>query len=174
MLRKWTFGSAMLNYGLVGRWIGHLFKGRYAHAQISTSRAIWGESFVGWFAHYIIGVAFAACLIAIAGWPPTLGSCLVAGIVTSAAPFFILQPGMGMGIAASKTPRPNVARLNTFITHLTFGLGLYIGVRISPNQIPATPRLSEHRLVPAVLSQEDDSAFSQPNVDMMMACRGDL
>jgi hypothetical protein len=46
------------------------------------------------------------------------------------SPFLILQPGMGRGIAASKTPQPNVARLNTLITHLSFGVGLYLGVRI--------------------------------------------
>jgi hypothetical protein len=37
---------------------------------------------------------------------------------------------MGRGIAASKTPQPNVARLNTLITHLSFGIGLYLGAQI--------------------------------------------
>jgi hypothetical protein len=78
----------------------------------------------------MIGVVFAAGLIAIGGWEPSLGACLLTGLLTSAAPFLILQPGMGRGIAASKTPQPNRARVNTLITHLTFGLGLYLGVRL--------------------------------------------
>ena len=32
---------------------------------------------------------------------------------------------MGAGIAASRTPRPAVARLRSLITHAVFGIGLY-------------------------------------------------
>jgi hypothetical protein len=42
-----------------------------------------------------------------------------------AAPFLVLQPGMGAGIAASRTPRPAAARFQSVITHAIFGLGLY-------------------------------------------------
>jgi DUF2938 family protein len=41
------------------------------------------------------------------------------------APFLLMQPGMGAGIAASRTPRPVAARLQTLVTHGIFGLGLY-------------------------------------------------
>jgi nitrous oxidase accessory protein NosD len=37
-----------------------------------------------------------------------------------------MQPGMGAGIAASRTPKPAVARINSLLTHATFGLGLYL------------------------------------------------
>ncbi|MNW02868.1 hypothetical protein D3C71_1987200 [compost metagenome] len=47
-------------------------------------------------------------------------------MVSVAAPFFILQPGMGAGIAASKTPRPNTARLRSLMAHAIFGVGLYV------------------------------------------------
>jgi hypothetical protein len=43
-----------------------------------------------------------------------------------AAPFLLLQPALGAGIAASRTPRPNVARRRSLVTHLVFGLGLYL------------------------------------------------
>jgi hypothetical protein len=42
------------------------------------------------------------------------------------AQFFIMQPGMGAGIAASKTPSPAQARLRSIINHTVFGFGLYI------------------------------------------------
>jgi hypothetical protein len=32
---------------------------------------------------------------------------------------------MGLGIAASRTPKPNVARLRSLATHTAFGVGLY-------------------------------------------------
>lgn len=41
------------------------------------------------------------------------------------APYFIIMPGMGMGVAASKTPKPNVARLKSVVGHSVFGLGMY-------------------------------------------------
>jgi hypothetical protein len=37
-----------------------------------------------------------------------------------------MQPGMGAGIAASRAPRPNAARLQSLVTHTIFGLGLYV------------------------------------------------
>jgi hypothetical protein len=37
-----------------------------------------------------------------------------------------MQPGLGAGIAASKTPNPNKARLRSLLNHFIFGVGLYI------------------------------------------------
>ena len=37
-----------------------------------------------------------------------------------------MQPAMGAGIAASKTPRPRVARLRSLVTHTVYGVGLYV------------------------------------------------
>ena len=56
---------------------------------------------------------------------PTIGPALAVGIGAVVAPFFLMQPGMGAGIAASRTPRPASARLQSLITHGVFGLGLY-------------------------------------------------
>ena len=57
---------------------------------------------------------------------PTLPPALIVGIATVAAPFLILQPGMGAGIAASRTPKPGVARLRSLMAHASFGVGLYL------------------------------------------------
>jgi len=88
-----------------------------------------GEPLIGWTAHYLIGVSFAAILPGIWGteWihRPTIGPALVVGIGTVAAPFLVMQPGMGAGIAASRTPRPASARLQSLLMHAVFGLGLY-------------------------------------------------
>jgi hypothetical protein len=130
VLRRRLFGSPSLDYGLVGRWLAYLMRGRFRHDPIAASPPVRGERVVGWVVHYLTGIAFAALVLAIWGieWvcDPTINAALIVGIGTVAAPFFLLQPGMGAGVAASRTPRPGAARLQTFITHAIFGLGLYV------------------------------------------------
>ncbi|MGJ7605199.1 DUF2938 domain-containing protein [Variovorax sp. LT1R20] len=127
--RKRLLGVPSLDYALVGRWLLHMPGGRFRHDPIGASPRMPGERSVGWIAHYLIGVAFAAVLLAIWGldWArhPTSGPALIVGIGSVAAPFFVMQPAMGAGIAASRTPRPAVARLHSLVTHTVFGLGLY-------------------------------------------------
>ncbi|HRK56358.1 MAG TPA: DUF2938 domain-containing protein [Burkholderiaceae bacterium] len=130
LVRKPLLGVAPPNYGLVGRWLGHLVQGRFCHEAIAASAPVRGERFIGWSAHYLIGIAFAAVLLALWGadWlkQPSLGPALAVGLAAVAAPFFIMQPGMGLGIAASRAPKPASARLHSLITHAIFGLGLYL------------------------------------------------
>jgi hypothetical protein len=57
---------------------------------------------------------------------PTVLPALLYGIGTVVFPFFILQPSFGLGIAASRTPNPTHARLKSLVTHIVFGVGLYI------------------------------------------------
>jgi len=51
---------------------------------------------------------------------------LAFGLVTTLAPFLVMQPAFGFGIAASKTPKPSQARLKSLMTHTVFGRGLYL------------------------------------------------
>lgn len=129
VVRKRLFGVAPPDFGLVGRWLAHMVRGRFRHDSISATPAIRGERLIGWVAHYVIGISFAAVLVGIWGieWirQPSLGPALVVGIVTVAAPYFVMQPGMGAGIAASRAPRPAAARIQSLITHAIFGIGLY-------------------------------------------------
>lgn len=62
--------------------------------------------------------------------PRITPSALLAGLVTVAVPWLVMQPGFGMGIAASRTPNPTAARLRSLVTHLVFGLGLYAAGRV--------------------------------------------
>jgi hypothetical protein len=50
---------------------------------------------------------------------------LIVGLVTVGAGWFLLQPGMGAGIAASKRPNANQIRVLNIAGHIVFGLGLY-------------------------------------------------
>jgi hypothetical protein len=127
--RKCLLGIPPPNYGLVGRWLAHMAGGRIRHDSIAAASPVHGERLIGWTAHYLIGISFAAILPGIWGFTwmhhPTLWPALVIGIGTVAAPFLVMQPGMGAGIAANRTPRPAVARFHSLVTHAIFGLGLY-------------------------------------------------
>lgn len=128
-VRARLFGVPVPDWGLVGRWFGHMAHGQFHHERIATAEPVRGERAIGWIAHYLTGIVFARVLLAICGpaWTrqPTLVPALTLGIATVAAPFLLMQPGMGAGIAARRTPRPNTARLQSLITHAVFGLGLY-------------------------------------------------
>ncbi|AXE33535.1 DUF2938 domain-containing protein [Chromobacterium phragmitis] len=130
LLLKKACGIPSLDYAMVGRWLGHLPRGRFRHAGIGRAEPIAGEKALGWFAHYLTGIAFAAALLALQGhaWlaRPTLAPALIFGLASVAAPFLILQPGMGAGLAARNTPNPGGARLRSLSAHASFGLGLYL------------------------------------------------
>ena len=139
--RKSLLGVPAPDYGLVGRWLAYLPRGRFRHDRIAATPPIQGERLIGWTAHYLIGIAFAALLLAIWGldWVrhPTIGPALIVGIGTVAAPFLVMQPGMGAGIAASRTPRPAAARIQSLVTHAIFGLGLYAGGWVTSFAVPS-------------------------------------
>ena len=123
-------GVKTLDFALVGRWVGHLAHGRVAHAAIAKARPVAGERLMGWSTHYAVGVGFAALLVAVTGvdWldSPTLAPALAVGVATVAAPLFVMQPAMGAGFAASKTPTPVRNCLRSLANHAVFGLGLYL------------------------------------------------
>jgi uncharacterized membrane protein YagU involved in acid resistance len=127
---KRTFNIQSLNYCLLGRWLRHMLEGTFRHASITAAPQKPLECTVGWMAHYTIGVVFALVFVVLASgaWlvRPTVLPALLYGIGTVVFPFFILQPSLGLGIAASRTPKPTQARLKSLATHAVFGLGLYV------------------------------------------------
>jgi len=117
------------NWRPVGRWFCHIAKGMVLHEDIANAKPFRHELAIGWIGHYVIGILFAAILLSIVpkGWSvqPTLAPAMLVGIVTIGAGWFILQPAMGGGIAASKRPNANQIRLMSVAGHIVFGLGLY-------------------------------------------------
>lgn len=135
--RRPLLGVPAPDYGMVGRWFGHMAHGRFSHDAIAQAPRIAGEQLIGWLAHYLIGITYAAALLLIAGvaWlgKPTLAPALAVGIGSVAAPMLLMQPAMGAGLAARRTARPNQARLHTLLMHTVFGVGLLLtglGLRI--------------------------------------------
>lgn len=127
-------GVQGLDFALIGRWVGHIPRGRWRHDAIGRAEPVTGEVALGWLAHYGVGIAFALALVALAGpdWlaAPTPAPAIALGVATVAAPWFVMQPAMGAGIAASRTPRPLANRLRSLGNHAIFGQGLFISASL--------------------------------------------
>jgi hypothetical protein len=127
LVRRRLFGTPLPHFGLVGRWIAQLARGRFRAVPIADMPPVRAERAIGWSAHYLIGMAFALLLPAFWGqdWMqhPTLLPALIVGLVTVAAPFHVMQPAMGLRPSAA-------ARLHSLGLHAMFGLGLYLAGRV--------------------------------------------
>jgi hypothetical protein len=124
-----------LDFALVGRWVGHWRRGRWAHESIAKAAPIRNERALGWLVHYVTGVSFAGLMVALHGqaWAasPSLLPALLVGIGTVAAPWLVMQPAMGAGVASSRTPAPAKNRLRSLANHAVFGLGLYLSASLT-------------------------------------------
>lgn len=123
-------GIPALNFALLGRWVGHMPSGRWAHEAIARATPVRGETALGWVVHYVTGITFALLLawLAGAGWlqSPTLLPALAWGMGSVLLPLLVMQPAMGAGIASSCTPTPAFNCLKSLANHTVFGLGLYL------------------------------------------------
>lgn len=119
------------DWAMVGRWFGHIPRGTLAHHPISASPPITNELALGWIGHYVIGVVYGVAYLYIVKGilvgEPSLLSGIGFGIATLFAPWLIMQPAMGVGVFASRAPRPAIMRLTNFSMHAVFGASLYLG-----------------------------------------------
>lgn len=128
-------GVPTLNFAMIGRWVGHWRHGVFSHPAIAKAAPVQGELALGWLVHYATGVAFAALLVAVegTGWlrGPSPLPAVAVGMATVAAPWLVMQPAMGAGVAASKTPTPARNRARSLANHTVFGLGLYLAAALT-------------------------------------------
>lgn len=124
------FGVPATNWAMVGRWVGHLPRGHFIHENIGKAAPVSGEHATGWVVHYVIGIVYGLLLVGLWGveWlrQPTLLPPMILALGLLVAPYFIMMPGMGSGIAGAKTPNPNLTRLKSVVGHSVFGLGMYM------------------------------------------------
>ncbi|MFC2248904.1 DUF2938 domain-containing protein [Labrys portucalensis] len=123
------FGENLPNWAPVGRWFWHLKEGRVFHDDIGKAAPYAHELALGWIGHYVVGILYGVILVVFAGgaWlaNPTFLPAWILGIVTVGAGWFLLQPGLGIGWAASKTPNPAKVRLLNLVAHTVFAIGLW-------------------------------------------------
>ncbi|WP_304181100.1 DUF2938 domain-containing protein [Pseudoalteromonas prydzensis] len=124
------FAIRSLNYCMVGRWLSLMRYGQFKHLAINNAAAQQNECAIGWISHYLIGVIFALLFLLLmpSSWlaAPSLAPALLFGLLSVAMPFFVMQPALGLGIAAAKTPAPMAARGKSILSHAVFGVGLYL------------------------------------------------
>ncbi|WP_282062712.1 DUF2938 domain-containing protein [Roseobacter litoralis] len=127
-------GLPMSNWGRAGRWVVQVGQGRVFHDDIGAVAQVPREVQIGWAFHYAVGVIYGVALAVLMGpeWlaAPTFGPAWVFSIVMIGFGWFLMQPAMGAGIAASKTPAPWRARALGLAAHTVFGLGLWIGAMV--------------------------------------------
>ena len=136
------------NWGLVGRWVAGFPRGVFVNRQITAAPKVRGEVAIGWAFHYAVGIAYAGPLsrdpevglrVACRPWFPR--SCSRLRLLV--APWFAMQPALGMGFMAANTPKPATVRAVNVSVHVVFGLGLYLGA--SPGPPPRLPSVLLHR-----------------------------
>ncbi|HEV2549453.1 MAG TPA: DUF2938 family protein [Stellaceae bacterium] len=126
-----AIGVPPANWGLIGRWVVGFSRGVFVHRTIAAAPKVRSEVAIGRVFHYVVGIAYAALYLAIMslgfGSGPTLGSALVFAIALLIAPWFVMQPALGLGFMAARTPKPVAVRIINVSVHAVFGLGLYLG-----------------------------------------------
>ncbi|MGL3822884.1 DUF2938 family protein [Sphingopyxis sp. R3-92] len=127
---KRLFGMPVTNWRMVGRWLGRMVRGDFVQADVATAEPVTGEYALGWIFHYIVGAGYGLLVVAIWGarWlaDPWLLPPLTVALVLLVLPFFVMMPGMGLGIAGSRTPRPHLTRMKSALGHSVFGFGMYL------------------------------------------------
>lgn len=128
LVSKFVFGKS--HWNLVGRWVAGIPHGKLINTEISESPSVSFEVVLGWGFHYLTGIVYGVMYIGIClliKTPPNFVSAVTFGVLTAVAPFFILMPGMGMGVLARKTPTPLKNCLSSLFVHTIFGVGLWLG-----------------------------------------------
>jgi len=128
------------SFALIGRWVGHMARGRFVHASMARAEPVRHELLIGWVTHYAVGIAFATVLVVLQGsaWvrQPTLWPALLTGVATVVMPLFVMQPAMGSGFAASRTPTPLKNCARSVANHAVFGVGLYLAAAAAAALMP--------------------------------------
>lgn len=128
------------SFALIGRWVGHMARGSFVHASMARAEPVRHELLIGWFTHYAVGIAFATVLVVLQGsaWvrQPTMWPAVLTGVATVAMPLFVMQPAMGSGFAASRTPTPLKNCARSVANHAVFGVGLYLAAAAAAALMP--------------------------------------
>lgn len=119
------------DWALAGRWFAHMARGVFVHRNVAESEPVANELVIGWIGHYVTGIVYGLAYLFIVklflAATPTLISALIFGLVTLVAPWCVMQPAMGAGLFASKTPRPGLTRIVNLSMHAVFGASLFAG-----------------------------------------------
>lgn len=94
------------------------------------------EKFVGWAAHYFVGIGYAAMYFYLVKIFPisALNLALVFAALSLLVPWCLVMPCTGHGFFASNTPKPRLVRIYNVATHLVFSFSLYMALSLLTKQ----------------------------------------
>lgn len=134
VLAQRLFGIGATNWRMVGRWLGNMPRGQFIQPNMTEATLVKGEHALGWLFHYVIGAGYGFLLVAIwgKGWleAPTFAPPLILALVLLVLPYGVMMPGMGMGLAGSRTPKPTITRLKSLLGHSVFGCGMFWAAQV--------------------------------------------
>jgi hypothetical protein len=120
---------------LIGRWVAEGARGRPLQANIVDAPPVDYELAIALLAHYAVGIAFAALYLSAAmrlGVSPRgLIPAVTFGLVTSLFPWLLMFPAMGFGLFGSRGPAETQLFLSSLTGHAAFGIGIWLGARVS-------------------------------------------
>jgi hypothetical protein len=119
--------SRKLRPQLLGRWVGHMRRGRFRHSHIERAPELAHELPTGLATHYLIGVALTAGYLGLlrAFKTKPSGSTAVAyGAATSALPWLVLHPAFGYGWFGLREEPTGTLITTSVLAHLGFGAGI--------------------------------------------------
>lgn len=116
----------------LGRWIGNMRSGTFAHEDLGAAAPVPRESLIGVATHYAIGATLGAGYVLLVGRRDRPGSLLRAasyGVVTTGFSWFAMFPAWGLGVLAHRgAPRQWALSLGN---HAVFGVALGLALRRS-------------------------------------------
>lgn len=126
-----VFGIPITDWAMIGRWVGHFRDGQFVHRDIGKATPVAHERALGWLVHYVVGIGYAVVYLLLMAFvfrsPPDLPSALAFAAVSVVVTWFFMEPILGAGVMASRTPKPAVVRAQDLTSHLSLGVGLYVG-----------------------------------------------
>ena len=126
--------SAPLSPNLVGRWFASVARTHPFHEDIARAAPVSHELAFAVSGHYAIGVFLTTVFVLVAhrvGWHADSPSpALAFGVCTSVLPWFLMFPAMGYGFFGAHGPVGTRLFVSSLVSHVFFGLGLWIAVRI--------------------------------------------
>ncbi len=126
--------TAPLTPNLVGRWFASVARAQPFHADIAHTAPVRHELAIAIPVHYAIGVTLASAYLwgtSRQGWPAqSFALALAFGLCTNALPWLLMFPAMGYGAFGLHGPVGTRLFLSSLLSHASFGLGIWIAVRV--------------------------------------------
>jgi hypothetical protein len=124
--------TAGLPVSVIGRWFGHIVRGRFRYGRILDAPDVPGQVPLAVCCHYLIGITLTVLFVAVLRHGPVvvnsrervLGAALAFGLLTNALPWLVMFPAMGFGWFGLHAPPEYMLLRSSLLNHVGFGLGL--------------------------------------------------